>query len=53
MLTKRRARMIQMQTAIEQQAYRIEASRRGAIAVLAFFASVGFLAGYFLGEVAK
>ncbi len=48
-LSKRRERMIQLRKATEQQQYRIDASRRGAIAVLAFFGAIGFLSGWLAG----
>lgn len=51
MLTKRRAREINMQTAMRQQMVRVEASKRGAIAVLAFFGALGFLVAFMTARV--
>lgn len=46
MLTKRKEREIRMQQAIEAQAYRIQASKKGAIAILAMCGAVGLIAGF-------
>ncbi len=52
MLSRRREREIQMQEAMKAQAYRIEASKRGAIAVLAACAGLGFLVGFIAERIA-
>ncbi len=52
MLTKRRERMIAVEKAMREQQYHIEVSKRGAIAILAFFAGVGFLVGFIIEKVA-